>query len=66
MSDLNKLPQPGPGCSPAGVTAQHDKNVFIVRFGTATKEAVQSGTVPHTANTDLPSSPMAWAPIQRV
>ncbi|MBV8452080.1 MAG: vanadium-dependent haloperoxidase [Deltaproteobacteria bacterium] len=57
MSDLSKLPQPGPGCLPAGVTGQHDKNAFIVRFGTATEEAVQTGTVPHTANTDLAKFP---------
>ncbi len=40
MSDPSKLPQPAAPCLPAGVTDQHGKEAFIVRFGTATKEAV--------------------------
>src|SRR5262249_51256410 len=42
---------------PAGTTDQHDKDEFIARFGTATKEAVPSGTVAHTPNTDLAHFP---------
>jgi len=57
MSDLNKLPQPAVACLPAGVTDQHDKDAFIVRFGTATKEAVPTGSVAHTPNTDLTKFP---------
>jgi hypothetical protein len=57
MADLAKLPQPGPGCLPGGITAQYDKNEFIIRFGTATKEAVPTGSISHTANTDLAKFP---------
>lgn len=57
MSDLNKLPQPAAGCLPAGVTDQNGKNAFILRFGTATKEAVATGSISHTPNTDLTKFP---------
>ena len=57
MADLTKLPQPAAGCLPAGVTDQHGKDAFIVRFGTATKEAVPTGSVSHTPNTDLTKFP---------
>ena len=52
MSDLTKLPQASNPCLPAGVTDQHGKDAFEVRFGTATKEATKTGTVPHTTNGD--------------
>lgn len=51
MTDLSKLPQPS--AFPKGVSDQHDKDAFTVRFGTATNEAFASGSVPHTRNTDL-------------
>jgi hypothetical protein len=57
MADLSKLPQPAAPCLPAGVTDQHGKDAFIVRFGTASKEAVVTGSVPHTPNTDLTKFP---------
>ena len=57
MSDPSKLPQPAAPCLPAGVTDQHGKEAFIVRFGTATKEAVPTGSVPHTPSTDLTKFP---------
>ena len=53
MSDLSKLPQPGAPCFPAGITDPLGKAAFIVRFGTSTKDAVPTGSVPHTPNTDL-------------
>jgi hypothetical protein len=52
MADLTKLPQASAACEPAGVTDQHGKNAFEVRFGTATAEATKTGTVPHTTNGD--------------
>ena len=52
MSDLSKLPQAPAGCLPTGVTDQHGKDVFQLRFGTATKDATTTGTVPHTTNGD--------------
>ncbi len=52
MSDLTKLPQASPECLPAGVTDQHGKDAFEVRFGTATAEATPTGTVSHTTNGD--------------
>ena len=57
MANLNKLPQPAVACLPAGVTDQHGKDAFIVRFGTETKEAVPTGSVAHTPNTDLTKFP---------
>ncbi len=53
MSDLSKLPQPGAPCLPAGVTDPQGKAAFNLRFGTATVEAVQTGSVTHPANNDL-------------
>jgi hypothetical protein len=52
MSDLSKLPQAAKACLPAGVTDQHGKNAFEVRFGTATLEATPTGSVKHTTNGD--------------
>ena len=52
MSDLNKLPQPGAPCLPPLTTDPQGKDAFILRFGTATKEAVPTGTPPHTTDTD--------------
>ena len=52
MADLNKLPQASSGCTPSGVTDQHGKDAFEVRFGTATKEATPTGSVQHTTNGD--------------
>jgi hypothetical protein len=57
MSDPTKLPQPGAPCFPGGVTDPHGKDAFIVRFGTATQDAVPTGSVSHTANTDLTKFP---------
>ena len=57
MSDLTKLPQAGAPCTPAGVTDQQGKDAFEVRFGTATKDAVPTGTVVHPTSTDLASFP---------
>jgi hypothetical protein len=57
MATLNKLPQPAAACLPAGVTDQHGKDAFIARFGTATQEAVHTGSVSHTPNTDLTKFP---------
>jgi len=57
MTDLTKLPQPAPACLPAGVTDSHAKDAFVVRFGTATKEAIPTGSVSHTHNTDLTHFP---------
>jgi hypothetical protein len=53
MSDLSKLPQPGPSCVPSGVTDPQGKATFTLRFGTATSEAVKTGTVTHPVNADL-------------
>ncbi len=52
MADLTKLPQAASGCIPPGVTDQHGKDAFEVRFGTATAEATPTGSVPHTTNGD--------------
>ena len=52
MADLTKLPQASIGCQPAGVTGQHGKDAFEVRFGTATAEATKTGTVTHTTDGD--------------
>jgi hypothetical protein len=57
MADLNQLPQPNAACLPGGVTDQHGKDAFIVRFGTATREAVPTGSVSHSASTDLAKFP---------
>jgi hypothetical protein len=55
MSDLSKLPKPGASCFPPTVTDAHGKAAFTLRFGTATDEAVQTGSVTHPANSDLTS-----------
>jgi hypothetical protein len=52
MSDLSKLPQAPGTCEPGGVTDQHGKDAFEVRFGTATLEASPTGSVMHTTNGD--------------
>ena len=52
MADLTKLPQAPAACIPAGVTDQHGKDAFEVRFGTATTEATKTGSVAHTTNGD--------------
>jgi len=52
MSDLSKLPQAANPCIPGGTTDQRGKDAFEVRFGTATKEAVASGSVSHSTNGD--------------
>ena len=52
MADLTKLPPVPAGCLPTGVTDQHGKDAFEVRFGTATAEATKTGTVTHTTNGD--------------
>lgn len=52
MGDLTKLPQAPVGCIPAGVTDQHGKDAFEVRFGTATTEATKTGSVSHSTNGD--------------
>lgn len=52
MSDLSKLPRPGTKCLPTGVTDQHGKDAFEVRFGTATVDATKTGSVTHTTNGD--------------
>jgi hypothetical protein len=52
MSDLSKLPQAPKACLPPGVTDQHGKDAFEVRFGTATLEATPTGSVKHTTNGD--------------
>jgi len=52
MADVTKLPQASAGCVPAGVTDQHGKDAFEVRFGTATAEATKTGSVTHTTNGD--------------
>ena len=52
MADLTKLPPVPAGCLPTGVTDQHGKDAFEVRFGTATAEATKTGTVLHTTNGD--------------
>jgi hypothetical protein len=53
MSNLNELPQPGAPCLPPGVTDPHGQSAFTLRFGTATADAVKTGSVTHPANTDL-------------
>jgi hypothetical protein len=52
MADLTKLPQPAADCLPPGVTDQHNKDAFEVRFGTARLEATKTDTVQHTTNGD--------------
>ncbi len=52
MSDLSKLPPASAACLPTGVTDQHGKDVFELRFGTATQDATPTGTVPHPTNGD--------------
>ena len=52
MADLSKLPKVPAKCLPAGVTDQHGKDVFDLRFGTATNDAAPTGTVTHTTNGD--------------
>ena len=49
---LTTLPQASPACRPAGVTDQHGKDAFEVRFGTATQEATKTGSITHTTNGD--------------
>jgi hypothetical protein len=51
MADLSKLPQPGPGCEPAGLDPQA-KDAYVARFGTAWQEACPAGSVSHPVNTD--------------
>ena len=57
MSDLSKLPKPGAPCIPVGVTDPQGLGAFTLRFGTATAEAVQTGTVTHPVNDDLINFP---------
>jgi hypothetical protein len=52
MADLTKLPPVPAGCLPAGLTDQRGKEAFQIRFGTATNEAIPTGTVTHTPNHD--------------
>jgi hypothetical protein len=52
MSNLAILPKVPNACIPPGVTDQHGKNAFEVRFGTATAEATLTGSVPHPTNGD--------------
>jgi hypothetical protein len=52
MSDLRKLPQASKACRPSGVSDQHGKDAFEVRFGTATLEATPTGSVKHATNGD--------------
>ncbi len=53
MSDLSSLPQPGafPVADPRG------KLAFLLRFGTATDDAVAASTIPHPVNDDLTNFP---------
>ena len=53
MSNLNNLPQPAAGCLPSGVTDPQGISAFTLRFGTATAEAVTTGSVAHPSNSDL-------------
>lgn len=55
MSNLNLLPQPA--SPPPGVTDPQGKDAFVLRFGTATAEAVATNSTPHTPNTDLVNFP---------
>jgi len=57
MAKLSKLPQPGATCLPPATTDPQGKDAFVLRFGTATKEAVPTGTPPHPTNTDLTNFP---------
>ena len=57
MSDLSKLPQPSAPCLPPGVTSEHGKRAFALQFGTATNEAVKTGSVTHPTNDDLTKFP---------
>ncbi len=52
MADLTKLPQAPAACLPPGVTDQHGKDAFEVRFGAATAESSPTGTVSHPTNGD--------------
>src|SRR5258708_31613214 len=53
MAHLGKLPQPSPQCFPHGVTDQQGKEAFVVRFGTATAEAIPTAKLPpHPTNGD--------------
>jgi hypothetical protein len=52
VADVTKLPQPGAGCIPAGISDERGTDAFVVRFGTATQQAVATGTVAHTPNGD--------------
>ena len=54
MSDLSKLPQAAAPCIPASLTPidHHGRDAFEVRFGTATAEAVPTGSVSHATNGD--------------
>jgi hypothetical protein len=53
VSNLNNLPQPAAGCLPSGVTDPQGISAFTLRFGTATAEAVKTGSVAHPSNSDL-------------
>ena len=57
MSDLSKLPKPGMPCIPIGATDPQGIGAFTLRFGTATAEAVQTGSVTHPVNGDLTNFP---------
>ncbi|HZD33114.1 MAG TPA: phosphoesterase [Candidatus Angelobacter sp.] len=57
MSDPSQLPQPAAGCLPTGVTNQHATDAFKLRFGTATRQAMNFGIVTHPTNTDLTNFP---------
>src|ERR1700688_1052306 len=53
MAHLGKLPQPAPQCFPPGVTDKQGKEAFVVRFGTATAEAIPTAKLPpHPTNGD--------------
>jgi hypothetical protein len=53
VSNLNNLPQPTAGCLPSGITDPQGISTFTLRFGTATAEAVKTGSVAHPSNSDL-------------
>ena len=59
MADLSQLPQPAASCFPGSVTSTdtEEREAFILRFGTAIKDAVPTGSVTHTANNDLTNFP---------
>jgi hypothetical protein len=57
MANLGNLPQPAAACLPAGVTDTQGKDAFTLRFGTATAEAVKTGTITDNRNSDLTKFP---------